>query len=49
VVHEEWGEGRVRGKHDGKLVVDFSGVGEKILAAELVIERGLLTRIDEPA
>jgi ATP-dependent DNA helicase RecQ len=45
VAHDEWGEGTVGGVDDGHITVVFDTVGYKTLAAELVEERGLLTRL----
>jgi ATP-dependent DNA helicase RecQ len=45
VAHEEWGEGTVGGVDDGHITVVFDTVGYKTLDAELVEERGLLTRL----
>jgi ATP-dependent DNA helicase RecQ len=45
VAHDEWGEGTVGGVDDGHITVVFDSVGYKTLDAELVEERGLLTRL----
>jgi ATP-dependent DNA helicase RecQ len=46
VAHREWGAGQVVRYEDEKLVVLFDEVGYKALALDLVLERGLLARLD---
>ena len=45
VRHHEWGEGTVMAVEDDRVTVFFESQGYKVLATELVAERGLL----EPA
>jgi ATP-dependent DNA helicase RecQ len=45
VRHTLWGEGTVAGHEEGQVTVVFDTVGYKTLAAELVVEKGLLEEV----
>jgi ATP-dependent DNA helicase RecQ len=43
VRHDSWGDGVVQRVADGKITVLFDDVGYRTLAADVVLERGVLT------